>query len=263
MKIYRVETIQGETVWVESEDGVEFLKLLGSMEHFETTGESVEVGKILAPLSPPAIYIVGFNYSDDLPAARAAAGDYPVIVMKAASTVIAHGDSIELPRHLISEEPDYEGELAVVIGRAAKNVLPEEAEGYILGYTVANDLTARDWQRNGAGGQWVRGKNFDTFCPLGPVIVSADAVDLSAGLRLRTWVNEELRQDDTTDSMIFPIHEVIAFLSGNNTLLPGTVILTGTPSGTGKQQAPPVYLKSGDTVRIEIEGIGTLENPVL
>lgn len=262
MNIYRIEMADGHTGFAESTDGIGFFELAGSIAELESTGKQVDVKTVLAPLVPPAIYIVGFNYSDDLPSARAAAGGYPVIVMKAPSTVVAHGDAIELPTHLVSGEVDYEGELAVVIGREAKNVPADKAGDYILGYTVANDLTARDWQRNGAGGQWVRGKNFDTFCPLGPAIVTADSVDPEKGLRLRTWVNGELRQDSSTRAMIFPINAIIAFLSGNNTLQPGTVILTGTPAGTGKQQDPPVYLKSGDSVRVEIEGIGTLENPV-
>jgi 2-keto-4-pentenoate hydratase/2-oxohepta-3-ene-1,7-dioic acid hydratase in catechol pathway len=263
MKIYRVVTVAGETIHAGRPDSEIFYRLSGSFPDFELTDESVSVAKILPPLVPPAIYIVGYNYSSNPVKAREEAGPYPVIVMKAASTVIADGESIELPRHLISDEVDYEGELAVIIGKAAKNIAYEDADEYIMGYTVANDLTARDWQRQGAGGQWVRGKNFDTFCPLGPAIVTRDAVDLAKGLRLQTRVNGVLRQDDTTDSMIFSISEVIAFLSGNNTLLPGTVILTGTPTGTGKHQNPPEYLKSGDVVCVEIEGLGRLQNPVL
>jgi len=263
MKIYRVQTKAGETIYAGSLDDSTLYRLRGTLPNFEMRNEPVSVDKVLQPLVPPAIYIVGYNYAQDLPTARKEAGAYPVIVMKAASTVIANGESIELPTHLISEEVDYEGELAVVIGKTAKNVARENAFDYILGYTVANDLTARDWQRKGAGGQWVRGKNFDTFCPLGPAIVTRDSLDLKAGLILRTWVNGDLRQEDTTNSMIFPVDQLIEFLSGNNTLLPGTVILTGTPFGTGKQQAPPVYLKGGDVVRVEIEGIGVLENPVV
>jgi len=262
MKIYRVLTKAGETIVAGRLQGEKLYRLSGSFPDFELTDEPVSVAQILQPLVPPAIYIVGFNYSDNLQKAREEAGSYPVIVMKAASTVIADGEAIELPIHLVSEEVDYEGELAVIIGQAAKNVAREHANEYIMGYTVANDLTARDWQRQGAGGQWVRGKNFDTFCPLGPAIVTRDAVDLAKGLRLQTWVNGSLRQDDSTHSMIFPIDQIIEFLSGNNTLLPGTVILTGTPAGTGKQQSPPEYLKRGDVVRVEIEGIGVLENPV-
>lgn len=262
MRVYRIKTKTGETRWAESKDGENFFALLGGIEAFARTDEKLFPAKILAPVVPPAIYIIGFNYSDDPPGARKSLGPYPVIVMKAASTVVADGDLIEIPGHLSSNEVDYEGELAVVIGRAAKNVSRRDALDHVLGYTVANDLTARDWQRNGAGGQWVRGKNFDTFCPLGPSIVTRDSLDLADGIGLRTWVNGELRQEDSTGSMVFPVEELIEFLSGNNTLLPGTVILTGTPHGTGKQQDRPVYLQSGDVVRVEIDGIGCLTNPV-
>ncbi|MGJ8639755.1 MAG: fumarylacetoacetate hydrolase family protein [Opitutaceae bacterium] len=262
MKIYRIQTETSDAQWAESPNGTDFYALSGSLEGFSQTGKLVIAKKVLAPVLPPAIYIVGYNYSNDLAAARADGDRYPVIVMKAVSTVIADGDAIELPDPQISSEVDYEGELAVVIGRSAKNVSTESASDYILGYTIANDLTARDWQRNGAGGQWVRAKNFDTFCPLGPAIVTADSVDLEKGLRIQTWINDELRQDDTTNSMVFPINEVVAHLSAYNTLLPGTVILTGTPSGIGKHQVPPAYLKSGDRIRIEIQALGVLENRV-
>ena len=262
MKIHRIETCSGEIRWACSENSEDFYLLNGSLESFTKTREVVTPKKVLSPVVPPAIYIIGHNYAEDVKQARAEAGAYPVVVMKAASTVIACGDSIELPDSATSVQIDYEGELAIVIGKRAKNVPIESVSEHILGYTIANDVTARDWQRSGAGGQWVRAKNFDTFCPLGPSIVTADSLNLNNGLRIRTWLNKTLRQEDTTTSMLFTIEDIVAHLSNSNTLLPGTVILTGTPAGTGKQQDPPIYLKSGDTITIEIGGIGFLKNPV-
>ena len=252
----------GDVRWACSDNNKDFYLLNGSMECFTETEEVVIPKEILPPVVPTAIYIIGYNYAKDVERARAEAGPHPVVVMKAASTVIANGKSIHLPDSAISEQIDYEGELAIVIGKRAKDVPADSASEYILGYTIANDLTARDWQHSGAGGQWVRAKNFDTFCPLGPAIVTADSLDLANGLRIRTWLNKELRQEDTTASMLFTIEELVAYLSKSNTLLPGTVILTGTPAGTGKQQDPPTYLKSGDSITIEIDGIGVLKNTV-
>jgi len=262
VKIHRIQTSSGAVRWACSDNSKDFYLLNGSMESFTKTREVVAPKKILPPVVPPAIYIIGYNYAKNVEQARAEAGPYPVVVMKAASTVIATGESIHLPATATSEQIDYEGELAIVIGKRAKDVPTESASEYILGYTIANDVTARDWQNRGAGGQWVRAKNFDTFCPLGPAIVTADSLNLVNGLRIRTWLNKELRQEDTTASMLFTIEQLVAHLSKSNTLLPGTVILTGTPAGTGKQQDPPAYLKSGDSISIEIDGIGVLKNTV-
>lgn len=261
--IYRIETESGETCYARSVDGQNFEVLKGAFPELQATGEIVS-GCVLAPILPSAVYIVGYNYSGNPLEARKEVGEHPVIVMKAASTVIGPNDAIQIPRGLLaSEKVDYEGELAVIIGIAAKNVRREDAMSFVYGYTIANDVTARDRQKEGAGGQWVRGKNFDSFCPMGPAIVLADAVDLKAGLRIQTWVNDELRQEDTTHSMIFSIPEIIEHLSASNTLLPGTVILTGTPAGTGVKMDPQRFLESGDRVRIEISGLGVLENPVM
>ena len=157
-------------------------------------------------------------------------------------------------------EVDYEAELAVIIGRECKDVSVENALDFVAGYTIANDVTARRWQGKRGGGQWVRSKSFDTFLPLGPFLVPRREVDLKAGLRIRTWHNGDLVQDGTTADMLFDVPALIAFLSQGTTLLPGTVILTGTPAGVGYTRG--VYLKSGDTVRISIDGLGTLFNTV-
>jgi 2-keto-4-pentenoate hydratase/2-oxohepta-3-ene-1,7-dioic acid hydratase in catechol pathway len=158
---------------------------------------------------------------------------------------------------------DYECELAVVIGRDCLNVSRADALNYVLGYTCANDVSARDWQRNGGGGQWCRGKTFATFCPLGPVLVTADEIPNPNALKIRTVLNGNVMQDWNTDDMIFDVPALIEFLSASNVLAAGTVILTGTPHGVGFAQTPPLFLKAGDVVTIDIEGIGQLTNPVI
>jgi 2-keto-4-pentenoate hydratase/2-oxohepta-3-ene-1,7-dioic acid hydratase in catechol pathway len=173
------------------------------------------------------------------------------------------GDPIEIAVKLASHETDYECELAVVIGRRCKNVSRAHALDYVLGYTCANDVSARDWQIKWGGSQFSQGKSFDTFCPLGPVLVTRDEIPHPNQLRIKTVLNGEVMQDWSTDDMVFDVPTLIEFLSGSKTLLPGTVILTGTPHGVGFARKPPVYLKAGDTVSIEIEKIGTLTNPVI
>jgi 2-keto-4-pentenoate hydratase/2-oxohepta-3-ene-1,7-dioic acid hydratase in catechol pathway len=152
--------------------------------------------------------------------------------------------------------------VAVVIGRAAKDVSTADAMRFVLGYTAANDVSARRWQGRRGAGQWVRSKSFDTFCPLGPELVSADELQDPQNLRLTCELNGQVMQDGNTGDMIFPVAELISFLSTGATLLPGTVILTGTPSGVGFTRKPPVYLMPGDTVEVAVEGIGTLRNSV-
>ena len=163
---------------------------------------------------------------------------------------------------MASDQVDYECELAVIIGRTAKNVSKVEALDYVFGYTCANDVSARDWQIQKGGSQWTRGKTFDTFCPIGPCIVTADEIPNPNALAIRTILNGEVVQDWNTSDMIFDVPTLIEFLSGSTTLLPGTVILTGTPHGVGMAAKPPRWLKPGDRVVIEIDGIGELSNPV-
>jgi 2-keto-4-pentenoate hydratase/2-oxohepta-3-ene-1,7-dioic acid hydratase in catechol pathway len=153
--------------------------------------------------------------------------------------------------------------LAVIIGKRAKNVSKADALDYVLGYTCANDVSARDWQREWGGSQWCRGKSFDTFCPLGPWIVTADEIPNPNALQIKTIINGEMLQDWNTNDMIFDVPTLIEFLSGSTTLLPGTVILTGTPHGVGMAREPKRWLVPGDNVTIEIEGVGKLTNPVI
>ena len=157
---------------------------------------------------------------------------------------------------------DFECELAVVIGKRCRNASRDEADDYILGYTCANDVSARDWQKSG-GGQWCRGKTFATFCPLGPAIVTRDEIPNPNNLTIKTLLNGQIMQDWNTGDMIFDIPALIEFLSASTVLQPGTVILTGTPHGVGFARNPPVFLRDGDRVTVEIEHVGSLSNPVI
>ena len=172
------------------------------------------------------------------------------------------GKAIRNPDIAGCTELDYEGELAVVIGKTCLNVSEEDALNYVMGYTCANDVSARDWQLKWGESQWVRGKSFDTFCPLGPCLVTPDEIPDPQKLSIKTVLNGTTVQQSNTSKMLFSIRKLISFLSQDNTLLPGTVILTGTPEGVGMACNPPRWLKPGDRVSIEIGSIGELSNPV-
>jgi 5-carboxymethyl-2-hydroxymuconate isomerase len=188
------------------------------------------------------------------------APERPLVFTKFPTSVIGDGDAIEVDRAL-TQRVDWEVELAVVIGRTMRKVAVEDALTHVFGYTVANDVSARDLQF--ADGQWVRGKSLDTFCPLGPVIVTADEIGDPQALGLRTRVNGETVQESTTAEMVFGVAELLAFCSRSFTLEPGDVVLTGTPWGCGEFMDPPRSLQAGDVVEVEIDGIGTLRNPVV
>ncbi len=227
------------------------------------TGDMASVKKLLTPIQPSAILGIGLNYKQHAAESGMKIPEVPILFVKGLNTVQNPGDPIQIPMRLPSEEVDYECELAVVIGKSCKNVTRETALHYVLGYTCANDVSARDWQLKKGGGQWCRGKFFDTFCPLGPVLVTSDEITNPNALGIRTILNGEQVQNGNTDDMIFDVPALIAFLSGSTTLLPGTVILTGTPQGVGMAAKPPRWLKPGDSVSIEIDGIGKLTNPVV
>jgi len=227
------------------------------------TNRPADVAKLLSPIAPVDIYCIGLNYARHAKEGGLPVPQHPVVFMKSSVAVQNPLDPIRLPRHLRSDEVDYECELAVVIGRECKNVGRRDALDYVLGYTCANDVSARDWQGKWGGGQWCRGKTFDTFVPLGPCLVTVDGIANPNNLRLRTVLNGETMQDWNTEDMIFDVPTLIEFLSGSTTLAPGTVILTGTPHGIGAARKPPVYLQDGDTISIDIEGIGLLTNPVV
>jgi 2-keto-4-pentenoate hydratase/2-oxohepta-3-ene-1,7-dioic acid hydratase in catechol pathway len=246
----------------EQPDGSAWVVVGPPFEPLVATDEAADIAERLAPIDPPAIWAIGLNYRAHAEEAGLPIPEYPVVFAKGVNTVVGPDAPILLPRALRSDRVDYEGELAVVIGKRCKNVTPDEALDYVLGYTCSNDVSARDWQIERGGSQWCRGKSFDTFCPLGPVLTLRAAVPDPQALTLRTVVNGDVVQETSTADMIFSVAEIVAFLSGSTTLLPGTVILTGTPVGIGMAQAPPRWLQPGDTVTVEVDGIGTLTNPV-
>ncbi len=229
----------------------------------EGGGPKVDVVRLLAPVIPPAIFCIGLNYRKHAEETGSKLPKHPVVFMKQPGAVQDPGEPIFLPRGLRSERVDYECELAVVIGRRCKNVHAEEALDYVLGYTCGNDVSARDWQKDFGGSQWCRGKTFDTFAPLGPAIVTRSEIPDPGSLGIRTLLNGEVMQESSTADLIFSVPEIVSFLSGSTTLHPGTVILTGTPSGVGMARTPPRWLRAGDEVVVEIDGIGKLVNPML
>lgn len=262
MRVARIGLSDGTCVdaWKDA-DGT-FRRLEIGFQGLVRTDERIEGGVLLTPVEPRAIYAVGLNYTLHAEESGSPLPEYPMVFMKAITAARNPGASIQLPRHLRSDEVDYEAELAIVIGRRCKNVSAAEALDHVLGFTCANDVSARDWQIRKGGGQFCRGKTFDTFCPLGPELVTVDEIGDGSGLRIQTRVNGEVLQDSNTSDMIFPVPQLISFLSGSTTLLPGTVILTGTPSGVGVARRPQRFLQPGDQVEVEIGGIGILSNPV-
>lgn len=209
---------------------------------------------------PSKIIAVGLNYHDHASESKMQVPERPLLFAKWPNGLIGHEEPIRLPP--MSKEVDFEAELGVVIGvRVDAPVAIEHALDLVAGYVCANDVSARDVQFS--DGQWTRGKSFDTFCPVGPALVPAGEIPDPQSLRIRCLVNDEVMQDSTTGEMIFSVAEVIAYISEAITLEPGDLILTGTPPGVGFARVPPVYLRPGDTVTVEIERVGTLSNPVV
>jgi 2-keto-4-pentenoate hydratase/2-oxohepta-3-ene-1,7-dioic acid hydratase in catechol pathway len=224
------------------------------------TKELLSVARLLAPVIPVNILCIGLNYRRHAEESKMAIPERPLLFIKPTSTLASPGDPILSPS--VTEELDYECELAVVIGKTAKNISEAEALDYVLGYTCANDVSARDWQLR-LDKQWARGKSFDTFCPLGPCLVTADEIPDPNALEIKTRVNGEVLQHSNTSDMIYSVRQIISYLSQNMTLLPGTVILTGTPEGVGMGRTPQRWLVPSDHCEIEIEKIGVLENTVV
>ena len=208
---------------------------------------------------PGKIICIGQNYLAHAHESNASAPPYPIIFAKYNNTVIGHRDPIVVPAAV--GQPDYEGELAVVIGRRGRNIPEAEALDHVAGYMPLNDVSARDWQNR--TGQWVIGKTPDTFCPMGPALVTAEEIPDVQNLWLRTVIGDEVLQEGHTSLMIFSVAHLIADMSRVMTLEPGDVIATGTPAGIGAARTPPRWLRPGDVVRVEIEMVGVLENPVL
>ncbi len=228
---------------------------------FCSSGSPVEPQQWLPPVDPRAVLCIGRNYAAHAAEQDAPPPDYPVVFFKNPAAVTGHLEDIELPR-VCGDEVDYEGELAVIIGKVCRDVSPDAALDHVFGYTIANDVSARIWQFEKGGSQWSRAKSFDTFCPLGPYAVTADAFD-PAACRIRTELNGTVVQEAPATDMLFDVPHLIAFLSEQTTLLPGTVILTGTPSGIGWARNPRRMLQAGDEVSVTIDGIGTLTNSVV
>jgi len=213
--------------------------------------------RLLAPVQPPNVLAIGLNYRAHAAESGARIPSAPVLFLKANTAVIGPDDTILLPE-MAPDEVDYEAELVIVIGRCAHNVPEAEALEYVLGYTCGNDVSARDCQLR-LDVQWARGKSFDTFAPLGPWIETELDPD---NCRIRSRLNGQVMQDSNTNDMIFGTRQLVSYLSRCMTLLPGTVIMTGTPSGVGFARKPPVFLRPGDVIEVEIDGIGTLRNRV-
>ncbi|MBS0204373.1 MAG: fumarylacetoacetate hydrolase family protein [Planctomycetes bacterium] len=218
-------------------------------------------GRPLAPIATPSkVICIGLNYRDHALETNSPIPEEPVVFNKFPQAVVGPDDNVVLPA--VAHEVDYEAELVVVIGKQGRRIRREDAFQYVAGYTVGNDVSARDWQKGRPGGQWLLGKTPDTFAPTGPHLVTADEVD-PHNLRVQLRLNGETMQDSSTKELIFGIDELIAHLSKLFALQPGDLIFTGTPPGVGAARKPPVYIKPGDTMEVEIEGLGVLVNPVV
>jgi 2-keto-4-pentenoate hydratase/2-oxohepta-3-ene-1,7-dioic acid hydratase in catechol pathway len=263
MRIIRFLGDDGQIHLGQSIDAAAALEIEGDLRgEYRVTARQLNVAKLLAPIVPTDILCIGLNYREHAKESGSEPPAHPMLFIKASNSLNNPFDPVPIPR--LSASIDFEGELAIVIARDCKNVSRERALEHVLGYTVANDVSARDWQRdkNLGGGQFSRGKSFDGFCPLGPCIVTADQIPNPNALRLITTLNGQIMQDSSTADMIFDVPALIQSLSSTLTIRAGAVILTGTPHGVGMGRKPPVWMKAGDTIAIEIEGIGRLENPV-
>jgi 2-keto-4-pentenoate hydratase/2-oxohepta-3-ene-1,7-dioic acid hydratase in catechol pathway len=260
MRIVRYQQGQQEPAYGILETDTHLRRVEGDIfGQWERSAERVPLAavRLLAPVQPPNILAIGLNYRGHASESGMPIPAAPALFIKANSAVIGPGEPIVLPA-IAPDEVDYEAELVIVIGKKARQVSLAEAGDYILGYTCGNDVSARDCQLR-LDQQWARGKSFDTFAPLGPWIeteLAADAVAICSRL------NGQVMQESHTSDLIFNTRSLVSYLSQNMTLLPGTVIFTGTPSGVGFARQPPVFLEPGDVVEIEIEGIGVLSNPV-
>jgi 2-keto-4-pentenoate hydratase/2-oxohepta-3-ene-1,7-dioic acid hydratase in catechol pathway len=263
MKITRYLDSQEQIHYGAAQGDGSAIELTGELfSGLQSTDRRADVAKLLAPLAPSQILGIGLNYRRHAEETKARIPEFPVLFIKGLNSLQNPGDPIFIPTRLRSEEVDYECELAVVIGRPCKNVSRKRALDYVFGYTCANDVSARDWQKRKGGSQWCRGKSFDSFCPLGPCLVTPEEIPDPNALSIRTILNDTIVQDANTNDMIFDVPSIIEFLSGSTTLPAGTTILTGTPHGVGMAANPPRWLKVGDRVSIVVERIGKLTNPV-
>ncbi|GIW86050.1 MAG: hypothetical protein KatS3mg108_0374 [Isosphaeraceae bacterium] len=212
-------------------------------------------------VDPRKVICLGLNYRDHAIESKMAIPEEPVLFNKFPTAVVGPGHPIELPA--VSSQVDYEAELVVVIGRGGRDIDESDALGYVAGYTIGHDVSARDWQLHKPGKQWLAGKTFDTFAPIGPALVTADEVADPQALGIRLRLNGQTMQDSSTAQLIFGIAYTVAYVSRICTLEPGDLIFTGTPPGVGMARTPPVWLQPGDLVEVEIDGLGVLSNPVI
>ena len=260
MKVVRFEDSSGKVCcgeWI-APDQARLISgdLYGS---HEVTSQTAKIKRLLAPVAPVNVIAIGLNYRRHAAEGGHQVPEFPLVFVKLTTSVIAPGDPILLPTDA-PDEVDYEAELAVVIGKTARKVSEADALKYVLGYTCGNDVSARDCQVR-RDKQWARAKGFDTFCPLGPCLLVDPKQDPNA-FPIRARLNGKVMQDSNTADMIFSVPRLISYLSHQFTLLPSTVIMTGTPEGVGCARKPPVFLREGDSIAVEIDGIGELVNPV-
>lgn len=277
MKLATIQTNVGPKAAVQVENEFVILpftmmKLLengeAGIDHAQRTvergGQKVPVAeaKYLAPVPDPhKIICLGLNYKDHAAESGVPLPKDPVLFSKYATSLIGHNENIVLPP--VSQEVDFEAELVIVVGKKGRNISEADAMSYVGGYTIGHDVSARDWQLKKDGGQWMVGKTFDTFAPCGPLLLTPDEVGDPHNLAIKLKLNGQVMQDSNTNQMIFNVPKTLAYLSSVFTLEPGDLIFTGTPPGVGFARKPPVFLKNGDVVEIEIEKLGTLRNPVV
>jgi 2-keto-4-pentenoate hydratase/2-oxohepta-3-ene-1,7-dioic acid hydratase in catechol pathway len=272
----RLGAIEGNEIWIlDPADGwpttiqqfalaqtTNSLPVLGSLENPGITKLPWPVNPMLAPISQmEKIICIGTNYADHAREMGGVPPEIPVVFNKFPSTISAPGADIRLPS--ISQAVDFEAELVVVIGKPGKHIAREKAMEHVFGYCCGNDISARDWQKGKPGGQWLLGKTFDTFAPIGPMIVTADEVPDPHILKIESRLNGATMQSSNTDQLIFSIDRLIAHLSQFATLKTGDLIFTGTPAGVGAGRSPQIFLKPGDQLEVEIEGLGVLQNGVI
>lgn len=242
--------------------GDEGLKIAKKVATKKNAGQGVALAdvKLLAPITNPnKVVAIGLNYMDHIKESNAQVPKLPIMFTKYTTSIVGPGDEVRWDPELTAKV-DWEVELAVVIGKPTYRVSEADALNYVVGYTACNDVSARDLQTE-RGDQWIRGKSLDTFCPLGPCIVTKDEIADPHNLKLKTIVNGKVMQDSNTSQLLFKVPYLIHYLSQAFTMLPGDVIITGTPPGVGMGMKPPVYLKDGDIMTVEVEGIGELTNP--
>lgn len=244
------------------DEGLKLAKKVATKRAAKEMGAPLDEVKLMAPIPDPhKVLAIGLNYIDHIRETNSKTPTIPIMFTKLTSSIIGPGDTIRWDPNETAKV-DWECELAVVIGKKAYRVAEADAFDYIVGYMNGNDVSARDLQSE-RGDQWIRGKSLDTFCPLGPYLVTKDEIADPHNLTIRTLVNGEVMQDSNTRELLFKIPHLIAYLSRAFTLLPGDVIVTGTPPGVGSARKPPVFLKDGDVVTIETEGLGSLTNPCM